>query len=186
MKQFQKGVKHPKGYSLTELVITLGIVSILMMMLTNIILLAFQTNIRIKERARTREEMTNLVSLIQKDFRNANRLDENDCLSQNSSPTCTIETDLGKIRWKQNNEIIERQKETKPNIYTTVYKSYENIIIESLTFQDLDSIGEEQARIMVTIKAKHKFDEYPEEHIPLEMGTLFRQIIISTRNITVY
>lgn len=71
--------KNIKGSTLIELLITLGIMSILLTMLSNIFLQIMMINLKNKERTYVRDISSSVLNQIRKDIRNADTVDADYC-----------------------------------------------------------------------------------------------------------
>lgn len=71
--------KNTKGSTLIELLITLGIMSILLTMLSNIFLQVMTINLKNKERTYVRDISSSILNQIRKDIRNADTVDSAYC-----------------------------------------------------------------------------------------------------------
>jgi type II secretory pathway pseudopilin PulG len=71
--------KNIKGSTLIELLITLGIMSILLTMLSNIFLQVMTINLKNKERTYVRDISSSVLNQIRKDIRNADTVDATYC-----------------------------------------------------------------------------------------------------------
>lgn len=78
-----------KGSTLIELLITLGIMSILLTMLSNIFLQVMTINLKIKERTYVRDISSSVLNQIRKDIRNADTVDALYCGNTGQQYTAT-------------------------------------------------------------------------------------------------
>jgi prepilin-type N-terminal cleavage/methylation domain-containing protein len=74
MKRILKIVNRSKGFSLLELLITLGIFAILMATVTNIIVINIRVAKQIEARTKVREETGYVLKNLKKDIRNASSI----------------------------------------------------------------------------------------------------------------
>ncbi|MBD3363092.1 hypothetical protein GF362_05210 [Candidatus Dojkabacteria bacterium] len=177
-----KKINHLKAYSLLEVLVTLLIVNIILLMVSQILVISLRLSVQAQERSFAREELTNIINLIKADIRNADNL-MNDCTNSNS---CTLMKTSAEIMWHlcdANNDGVDDQI-CKDNITSgnTEYISNEKLIIDPNTFSFLEvSSGgaggniRDRISILITISADHRNED-------LEITNLYRQVIISTRN----
>jgi prepilin-type N-terminal cleavage/methylation domain-containing protein len=131
------------GFSLVELLITLGIFGILMALVTNIIVINLKAARRIKARSYAREESSFMLNVLKKDVRNAEEVTDlggNEILIK-------IVDDVGGVpttncyRWFQSGNIIEREKiDGCTGSSSTSYRTPSDVTFQNLTFQVFSSI----------------------------------------------
>lgn len=100
-----------KGFSLLELLITLGILGILMLTVTNLIVINLKVARRIQARSYAREETSYMLNLLKKDIRNA------DTIVQSGSGLSIARLDDGNsvyLKWYQKGKSIARSEGTTP------------------------------------------------------------------------
>ncbi len=196
IKKYCKKKQINKGYSLVEVLITLIVVNIILLMLSNIIVSALQVSIKVKERSRLREELSTIVNLVQKDFRNASKInDEELTVSEECSGTtpcnkcidstiCNVTVATNRVEWKlcMNDRTGElnsvcREKTDSSNTTTLEFKSDPSLVIEAFSFRSMGkvSINRDQVSVLFTIRGKHVVDD-------LEISNMFRQAVLSTSN----
>jgi prepilin-type N-terminal cleavage/methylation domain-containing protein len=112
-----------KGFSLLELLVTLGIFSILIVTTTNIVMLNLTAARKIKSRSYAREETAFMLNLLKKDIRNANFIrclngagSEVECGRDNSTGVLIVNyTDYKtggaeNYYWQMSEQSVERYK----------------------------------------------------------------------------
>lgn len=92
--------KNIKGSTLIELLITLGIMSILLTMLSNIFLQVMTINLKNKERTYVRDISSSVLNQIRKDIRNADTVDSVYCGSTNTLNQCIFNTNNKRYIWE--------------------------------------------------------------------------------------
>ncbi len=176
-------IKHlPKnrraGYSLLEVLVTLLIVNIVVLMLSNIMVISIKSSIKIGERSFTREELTTISNKIKKDIRNTGTV-EDDCLLTGGSDTCTLNQDVEIVRWSKCSDSICRYTlDPNDGQYKVTFQSSPKIVIDTLSFQEQPTEATNTVSLLVTITANHSNPN-------LDLNNLYRQFIITTRNISV-
>lgn len=168
-----------KAYSLLEVLITLVIVNIILLMVSNILVLSLKISIQAHERSKAREELTNIVNLIRRDIRNANSVTQ----IENESEL-KLNAQVQNLIWKPcegSPDQICKYITTvgNPNLIET-YRSHQRLKITDLSFieQESDLYGgyvNYQISILMTIQADHTIESY-------NIHNLYRQVLISTRN----
>ncbi len=71
--------KNLKAYSLLELLVTLVVFAVLMTMITQVLLLSIESGRKISVRSKVRGDLSELVTMMRRDFRNAGKIDEDHC-----------------------------------------------------------------------------------------------------------
>ncbi len=92
--------KNIKGSTLIELLITLGIMSILLTMLSNIFLQIMVINLKNKERTYVRDISSSVLNQIRKDIRNADTVDATYCGSTPNFDRCIFNTNNKRYIWE--------------------------------------------------------------------------------------
>jgi len=169
--------KKKKAYTLTEVLVSLGVVAIVLTILVNALVNAVEISAKNLARSSLREEITAVSNLITQDIRNADYLniDEGGCLD--GTNFCELVVDGVTTRWEICNldSICKFSSETGESVQ--VYQSSEDLEIETLIFDRGLTTETETALvdIMVTIVGSHSNDQ-------LDINNLVRQFIVSTRN----
>lgn len=92
--------KNSKASTLIELLITLGIMSILLTMLSNIFLQVMTINLKNKERTYVRDISSSVLNQIRKDIRNADTVDALYCGSADTYNQCVFNTNNKRYIWE--------------------------------------------------------------------------------------
>jgi len=92
--------KNIRGSTLIELLITLGIMSILLTMLSNIFLQVMTINLKNKERTYVRDISSSILNQIRKDIRNADTVDSLYCGSTDTTDQCIFNTNNKRYVWE--------------------------------------------------------------------------------------
>lgn len=71
--------KNLKAYSLLELLVTLVVFAVLMTMITQVLLLSVESGRKISVRSKVRGDLSELATMMRRDFRNAGKIDEGNC-----------------------------------------------------------------------------------------------------------
>lgn len=71
--------KNLKAYSLLELLVTLVVFAVLMTMITQVLLLSIESGRKISVRSKVRGDLSELVTMMRRDFRNTGKIDEGNC-----------------------------------------------------------------------------------------------------------
>lgn len=173
-----------KAYSFVEILISLGVISIIIVMLFNTVIVSFRVAAKISARSFVREEITSVVNAIARDIRNSDQI-----LSCNGSSCTMVKGDL-LISWESCNpigqsetsEICRREypANSYPPVVTDLVKetaSSDILQVTIFTFEPI-SIGltsDTQVNILITIVGSHQDPD-------LEINNIVRQTTISTRN----
>lgn len=168
-----------KGYSLLEMLVTLIIVNILILMLSNILIISLRTSVEIRERSAIREELTTILNLMKSDIRNASLI-HNDCIEEEGSDICTITKNADTFTW-QLCPVEDHMGICKMDVAgeRTFEQTSSRLSITSLTFHNIsnfinpDSVS--KTTLMITITADHSQEGS-------NIKNIYRQATISTRN----
>jgi len=160
-----------------EILVTMTIFGVIIVLLTQILILNVELSQKTFMRARIREEISEVLTLIQRDIRNAYYIDE-----------CGLDTDTGENRcqighvkeftWTDAcpNESVD--KICKINSANQLqYETSDEVKIESLNFEIGLSSGEDgtKSTIVVTILASSSNEAF-------DVKNQVRQLVVSTRN----
>lgn len=181
--------KKLKAFSLVETLVTLVVFGILLAMLSQVLLLNLQVSRKIQARTRVREELAELVGLLQRDVRNADIIyigagecdDTNDfdMNSQNDRGCRMFVTD--DILWVDGghgscpaNHLCKLQWSNQNNV---LYQSSDILSVDSVSFQAQEflSVENTSATLIVTLNVAASNPNW-------EVNNQVRQITVSTRN----
>lgn len=163
-----KNIKR-RAFSLVEMLVSLGIISVIIIIFFNTILIAIQVTVRNSARSSVREELTNITTLISRDIRRADRLDTAEC----QDDSCTLTVSFETVVWGTCDTSICKTDENG----TIIYRSDPDIIISTLLFEQAFVSGTTDIKnnIQVTVIGEHVNES-------LEISNIIRQISTSTRN----
>ena len=166
-----------------EVLVTLLVVNILILMLSNILVITLRISLEINERSAAREEMSDTLNRMKRDIRNANIISE-DCLGLSGGGTCSVEKSGESVIWDtitaDGVTQIRRRSDTGSG-YQTNFITGDKLNYTTLLFQDTGGgaftgpSGASKASILITMTADHTQEN-------IEITNLYRQVVISTRN----
>ncbi len=166
-----------RAYSLLEIIVSLLIVSIIIVMLTNILFLSLDISKKSFARTSIRESQSEILRKIEKDIRNAHFIEQ--CAGENENAMCIVELDK-KYYWttcqneQGNMTICKKINLGTPN--EQIVEELPNYIkVDLLSFEQDPGNNAEKRTIVVTTSFSHVQEEY-------SILNQIRQIIISTRN----
>lgn len=170
MKIFSKKLK---AYSLFEILITLAIVTIIMVMLTNVLFLTLDIARKSFARSFVREEQNNVLTKIEKDIRNARFV--TNCSGDDALAQCEVYIN-DVYTWgtctRNGSELYVCKKDKDGNI---IEGMSEDIKLDKFSFVEGISQSPGKKSILVTLIVSHKDTKF-------EINNQVRQIAISTRN----
>lgn len=168
----KNSLRNRKGYSLLEVIVSLGIIGILITMLFNVLIVTLNISFKLLTYSFVREEISNIVSLVSRDLRNADRIII--CGSEESPSSCQLILNGDLISWEVCDSGICRYR-TASGSKQLEYRTSAVVKINQITFQlDLQD-SRIKNNILLTIIAEHSNRE-------LNINNIFRQVSISTRN----
>ncbi len=161
--------KNKKAFSLVEMLVSLGIISIIMVIFFNAMLISLNVTVRNNIRSNIREELSTVASLITKDIRASDRLDSNECRDS----SCTMIVAAEEVTWSKCGDQICR--EDSGGVVT--YRTDSDINITNFTFDQafVDETTALKNNVIITIVGSHVNES-------LEINNLIRQVSTSTRN----
>lgn len=180
-----KNVRKLKGVSLLETVITISIFGLLMAMLMQTLLLNIQISRRITERSRVREELSELIGLIQRDMRNASVIDADLCglVELDNEPTREPESGcvmshVGTFMWVYGHNSCPSAAICKIDSSSgeILYSSADIITIDEVSFE-LQTFDDEGSKgvLLITLYASPTNANW-------DVAQQVRQISVATRN----
>lgn len=128
---------NKKAFSLVEMLVTLAIFAILSVILLNSLLLNIKLSTKINIRAKVRSNINEVYTQIERDIRNADEVDINNC----TGAYCRVKLNSVWYVWEinENTGSILRTNES----YNTInFKSSQNIYFNKLSFNVLNSAEE--------------------------------------------
>ncbi len=180
--------KKQKAYSILEILVTLAIFGILSVFLMQSLFMNLTLSSRISARSQIRSELDQLLSLIEKDIRNADEINKLSCAHVNTTnprceSSCTMKVGSEIITWCYDNRDIAGKKLIKysgtfPN-YTKIYETSNLFQIDDLEFAiNLDDVGttldfNPYINVVLTLNASNE---------NLGIKDQIRQLSITTRN----
>jgi prepilin-type N-terminal cleavage/methylation domain-containing protein len=159
-----------KAFSLIEVLVGLGVISIVMVIFFNVLLISITITVRNTARSAVREEISTIASLITKDVRRADRLDTSTCMED----SCEIIVENSLIRWYLCNESQVCKEDRNGDV---IFESDPSLIVTNFVFEQgfVDSTSSIKNNVLVTIVGDHANES-------LEINNVVRQVSISTRN----
>lgn len=170
--------KTKKAYSLVEVLISLGVLSIIIVMLFNTIIISFQLATKIAARSSIREEMTSLISTLATDIRMS------DSVLQCDLNTCDVLIKDTIVSWSLCQSEKLCRKEYTANAYPPVSANLlkqtvtsDILIINTFTVETIGSGSgsNTQKSILITMIGEHSTEE-------LNISNIVRQTTVSTKN----
>lgn len=170
----QSKLKKVSGFSLLEMVVSLGIIAVMMVMLTNILIISLQISSKTAARGNVREEISDQLSNIKRDIRNAEIV--GNCSGENELATCDVIVLTGKFTWRL------CQNENGTNAICK-YDEGDNIVESTADFLSVDEFSfdvgfsdtPDKQTIVVTIVGSHVNES-------TNVVNVIQQTSISTRN----
>ncbi|MCA9386654.1 hypothetical protein KC669_01325 [Candidatus Dojkabacteria bacterium] len=164
-----KYINKKEAFSLVEMVISIGIVSIIIVIFFNSLLISLSVTVKNTARSNMREEITSIASLIQRDVRQADLVDISNC----SGDSCEIIVDQERVTWYLCGTSICKEDGSS----TIIFQSESDIEFTTFTFEPGFVQDPTQAKnnILITLVADHTNNA-------LEINNIIRQVSVSTRN----
>jgi len=170
--------KQKAGYSLFEVLITLTIVTIIMIMLTNTLLLSLEISRKSLVRSSLREEQNDILNKISKDIRNA-RFIEN-CGNASGGTTCEVLLDR-KYTWTICDDTGQQYickkvgNETEEQI---IERTSDQLIVKEFTIDEGIVESDGKKSIVITLVVNQNSEG-------IDIEDQIRQVLVSTRNYTI-
>ncbi len=170
-------IKTKKAFTLIEILVSLGITSIVMVIFFNILILTFKLTFISVGRSFVRENISNLSSLISTDVRNA------DAIISCREKICEIVIRNQSVTWKmcdgsgQSNRVCRTTKSAQ-GVETTTYKSPSEINIGTFVFEETavsSEVTSKQGNVTITIVGSHNDPK-------VNVKNIINQVSVSTRN----
>ena len=165
--------KKLKSFSLIETVATIMIYAAMLLMITNVVLVNARLSEQLKMRTRIRSELSQVMTLIRRDVRNASTIDYDNCTAEK----CKMNVANNDITWKFDQINNKFMREDSSGITGVNYSTPDFVNIENVNFYTItetSSVGK-RATIIVTIRAKGSNQIW-------NINNQVFQEIISTRN----
>jgi prepilin-type N-terminal cleavage/methylation domain-containing protein len=178
--------KTKQGFSLLEMLVSLGIISIMLVLLSNVLIISLKISARSSARGLVREEISDLLSIVRKDIRNADYVQScSGTLSSGGTPTCTMFTGTAVV-WTVCPKVSPTPTSTggstsamdickKDAAGNIIERSPGNLNITEFSFEEGFSESENTKVILVTIIASHS-------NSSLSVANIVQQTSITTRN----
>jgi len=168
-------IKNKKGYSILEVVVSLAIIAIMMVMLTNVMVISLTVSAKTSARANAREEVSNILANMKRDIRNAEVIKS--CSGDNDSAICEgILSISGAFTWGLCTENDGTKIVCKKDRNGVIIESTpSHINIDTLSFDVGFDETPDRRTIIVTIIASN-------ESAKLNVKNVIQQTSISTRN----
>ncbi len=175
--KFQK----KKGFSLLEMLVSLGIISVMLVLLSNVLVISLKVSAKSSARGLVREEISELLATVRKDIRNADFVQSCSGSLSSGTPTCTMFTGTS-VKWTV---VPKTPTSTDPSPGFAIVKqdaagniisrSPDNLRVSEFSFEEGFSESENTKVILVTIIASHT-------NSGLNVSNLIQQTSITTRN----
>ncbi len=178
-----KRTKTKKAYSLLELVISLAIIAIASIVMINFLITSVKVSISSLARSTVREEVSNDVTLMSRDIRNADKIVSLSC-PQDGSNVCEIELVVSGNQYKwslcQDGSVFRVCKDLWDQTTSTYINQYTSTKNVNIDFMDISygyssSTNSSELNIVLTISASHAITG-------LDINNVIRQASASTRN----
>ncbi len=182
MKGLFEKIRKKAGFSILELLITLGIFAILMAIVSGIIFINLTASRRVKARSYVREETAFLLNIFKKDVRNAESLsyDEvNEILSVN---IIDADATLRTYTWQQEDNQIVRRLESDGSIS---YRAPGDIIFDDAQDEKFTmrvDCTADNSNCLVKVSFRAWTPGMPGEEGGADQQWLKKEIAVSTRN----
>lgn len=168
--------KNLKAYSILEIVVTLAIVTIILVMLSDVLVLTMRVTRKSFARSVVREEQNNILTLMEKDLRNARYVGA--CAGVNENASCEVGVDQV-YYWttcqRENGDLyLCKLDSTKSEV---VEAMPEDIVLNSISFEEAISDSPGRKSVLITLDVSHINPD-------VEVTNQVRQIVVSTRNYT--
>ncbi|GAB4284868.1 MAG: hypothetical protein Kow0081_2310 [Candidatus Dojkabacteria bacterium] len=163
--------KKKKAFSLVEVTVSLAIIGIILLIFFNSIITAARVSIESISKSRVREEFTNVLALVSKDIRNADRLEN--CFSGGTECIMVQNNDL--VRWELCEESVCRYENNNLSFRTSAKSRIETFTFERGYIPEASATNSTRTNVLVTI-----IGEYNSQQV--DSGKIFRQLSVSTRN----
>lgn len=172
---FNKLIKNKRGYSLLEIVVSLAIIAVMMVMLTNIMVISLTVSAKTSARANTREEISNILANMKRDIRNAELI--KNCTGVDDGAVCEgILAVSGAFSWgicaEEDGTKMVCKRDRDGNITESTPS---HINIDKLSFDVGFDKTLDKRTIIVTIVASNESER-------LNVKNVIQQTSISTRN----
>jgi prepilin-type N-terminal cleavage/methylation domain-containing protein len=168
--------KQKQGFSMVEMLVSIGIVGVVITMFSNVLVSSLQTTIKISNRSAIREELSTVSSLIRRDLRTAEEIV--DCANTaDEAVTCRLLVNNEEVTWRacqSNANQLCKMDQSNNVIYRTpaIFK-LEKIEFAS-GFEEVGGAGAQRS-ILLTIVASHTNPR-------LNISNLVFQTTLSSRN----
>jgi hypothetical protein len=166
----RQNIRKKKAFTLLETVVTIVIYAAMLLMITNIVLMNARLSQQLKMRSRIRTELSQIVSLVKRDVRNAATINYSNC----ADTQCEMTIQGNVIIWKYNSSDKKIQKVVNG---VSEYITADFVSVDSLNFsvvQDNDLLNR-RATVIFTMKASGQKEIWG-------VSNQVVQEIISTRN----
>jgi len=201
----QKVYRKVKAYSIVEMLVTMAIFGIIISMLMQSLFLNIKLTTQINLRTKFNTDLDQLVSLIERDIRNADYYFPDDSLTDlwikgctfdgdpDNAKDCTMSSNDVRTKWYIENSlttptigIVKRARVIGLAPAVVDYNSTPMLNITGFEFyiNSTENIGSEAslANILVTIKVQPAYGVWGSSTDTLDMFEQVRQISVSTRN----
>ncbi|MBD3280759.1 prepilin-type N-terminal cleavage/methylation domain-containing protein [Candidatus Dojkabacteria bacterium] len=168
------------AYSLLEVLVTLAIVTILMVMLTNTLLLSLDISRKSLARSNLREEQNDILNKISKDIRNAKFVET--CSGVNENAKCEVLLDR-RYTWTlceddEENVSLICKKVGGADEDQILERSNERMVVKTFSIEEGIVETDGKKTIVVTLIVNYNSDT-------IDIEDQIRQVVISTRNYSV-
>lgn len=164
--------KRLRGFSLLEMLVTMGIIAILIPLLSNSLVAAIRTALILNARSSLREELSTLSALMRSDIRNADRI-----IACSNGNTCEFSQAGNSFKWLPCGDDNTRlcKVDSANNL---ILRSAELLHLDQIVFEEgfsTNNNSDERKNILVTLVVSHK-------NTKLNIRNFVFQSAVSTRN----
>lgn len=191
MKSSNKKKSNLGAYSLLEMLVTLAVFAILLTMIINVLLISIEAGRKIASRSRVRGDLSEISVMIRRDFRNASKIDRNNCGVSvglfSGKSACVFNLSGINYAWVQGDGTngcpalkVCKMKESTPGMYTLFYQSSEILEFQNGTRFEVEIYDENesttQGMLLATLLAT------PPISSNLDVPLQIRQVNVFARN----
>lgn len=165
--------KNKKAFSILELTVGLGVLSIIIIILFNAIIISLKVSVENSAKSQVREELTKTLSLLARDIRAIDEVTECPTTDGNGISSCNFRSGNTSFSWV----LCEENRICKSENDQITYKTSESVNITTFDIQEgfVDSVSQARTNIVITIVGSY-------QGANIDIGSIVRQTSVSTRN----